>query len=202
MNVDVAWRIPDAIEVAARLADRLRLPRPDADALEALVPLAGGSLRLVRVGPGGVGGLEVRPRRRGRPSGAGGAASPRIALIAVGWATVDLDRGVGDAAARLGLAAGRFAPAADDRWLGARTRVAPSGPAIVVLEPSTEGRLAAALARHGEGPVAIWVAGPSPVRGTVRDGPLGPATVAVAVRPWGPFILEVAGMAPPGTIGR
>jgi hypothetical protein len=202
MIIDVTWRTPDAIEVAMRLADRLRLPRPDIDALEALVPLAGGSLRLVRAGPGGAGGLEVRARRRGRAADAGGAGSPRIALVAVGWATVDLDRGVAEAAARLGLVPGRFAPAADDRWLGAWTRVAPGGPAIVVLEPSTEGRLAAALARYGEGPVAIWVAGPAPVRGTVRDGPLGPATVAVAVRPWGPFVLEVAGTAPPGTIGR
>ena len=32
------------------------------------------------------------------------------------------------------------------------------GPAIVLLEPSTEGRLAATLARHGEGWCATWLA--------------------------------------------
>jgi hypothetical protein len=202
MSVDVAWRLPDAIEVAARLADRLHLPRPDVDAREAVVPLAGGSLRLVRAGPGDDVGLEVRPGHERSSVGRGANGWSRIALVAVGWATVELDRGVGDAAARLRLAPDRFVPASDDRWLGARTRVAPGGPAIVVLEPATEGRLAAALARHGEGPVAIWVAGPAPVRGTVRDGPFGPATIAVAIRPWGPFILEVAGAATPGTIGR
>jgi hypothetical protein len=36
--------------------------------------------------------------------------------------------------------------------------VLPDGGALLVLEPDTEGRLASSLARHGEGPIAVWLA--------------------------------------------
>lgn len=75
-------------------------------------------------------------------------------LAAVGWSTVEFDR----AAAQLGV---DLVALPDDVALGAACREAidrdgPDGPALILLEPSTEGRLARALARHGEGPITTW----------------------------------------------
>jgi hypothetical protein len=108
-------------------------------------------------------------------------------LVAVGWATVDLERTLDD----LGLEAG---PAADEPLLGGRaSRVDLQGSAVLVLEPTTEGRLAAALARRGEGICALYVE---------AGGSLGPGarTTGLGVQgrllphdqPWGPFVIEVA----------
>ena len=75
---------------------------------------------------------------------------PVVARI---WRTVDVDRTV----AALGLVP---APIADDELLGARgVLVRPPGEAwVAVLEPATEGRLAAALARDDEGEAGAYVA--------------------------------------------
>lgn len=120
-----------------------------------------------------------------------GGAPP--ALLAIGWATVDLERSLAD----LG-AAGTAGPEVAEPALGARARVVPAGPvALVVLEPVTEGRLAAALARRGEGIAALWVGGdPGPA---ARPGALGrPARLLPHARPWGPYLLVAA----PETPGR
>ena len=64
---------------------------------------------------------------------------------AFGWATVDLDRAVEES----GLT--DWAPM-EEPTLGARgLRINLGLVDLVLLEPSTEGRLAAWLARHGEG---------------------------------------------------
>ena len=85
--------------------------------------------------------------------------------IAHGWASVDLDRAVEELGEALGLPSGRFTVVPDSRLLGARCRVAgavlPDGSSLAVLEPTTEGRLAATLARVGEGPAAVWLAAAS-----------------------------------------
>lgn len=110
--------------------------------------------------------------------------------VAVGWATVDLDRATVDLGVALGLSADGFVPAAASSSLGGRCRVCANalgaGLALALLEPETEGRLAATLARHDEGPAAVWVAVADPAvtaeglraRGTtVGDelpGPFGP----------------------------
>jgi len=82
--------------------------------------------------------------------------------VALGWATVELDRASLELGAELGIQPGQFIPAAPTPALGARCRMAqdvvPTGVALVILEPSTEGRLAASLARRGEGPAAVWLA--------------------------------------------
>jgi hypothetical protein len=82
--------------------------------------------------------------------------------LAVGWATVELDRAVTELGAALGVPADRFADAAASISLGARCLVAdgvlPDGVSLALLEPNTEGRLAATLARHDEGPAAVWLA--------------------------------------------
>jgi len=77
-------------------------------------------------------------------------ASAEAPLVAIGWATVELDR----AARELG---GGFARAPDDELLGACASIRDG---VVLLEPSTEGRLAATLARHGEGPAALYIRSP------------------------------------------
>lgn len=96
-------------------------------------------------------------------------------VVAIGWATVELDR-----AAREFGADDDFLAADGSIHLGAGCRVRPGGPArpaLVLLEPSTEGRLAASLARHGEGWTAVWlaVAGghPGVPVSVPRPGPLG-----------------------------
>lgn len=82
--------------------------------------------------------------------------------VALGWATVELDRAAVELGSDLGLAADRFSGAAESFALGASCRVAndalPGGQALVLLEPVTEGRLAATLARFGECATALWLA--------------------------------------------
>lgn len=115
-------------------------------------------------------------------------SSGRATPIALGWATVELDRverafatsypGIATEAVELGV----------DALLGARVRLLRPGvdglPRLVLLEPSTEGRLAATLARHGEGPAAIWLA-------SSRGEPADPAAVRRSVATVGPFGTEV-----------
>ncbi|MEX1170767.1 MAG: hypothetical protein WEE50_11550 [Chloroflexota bacterium] len=132
---------------------------------------------------------------------------------ALGWATVELDRAVRELSDALGIPPERFVAAADSRALGARCRVAdaalPDGAALVVLEPATEGRLAATLARVGEGPAAIWLAVADLVsaRDVARaagiatsaegDGPLGAEWLILGGPIHGPHRLVVGA---PGTI--
>jgi hypothetical protein len=126
--------------------------------------------------------------------------------VARGWATVELDR----AAAELGrsLAAGTsFEPAETSTALGARClrgALADGGGWIVLLEPETEGRIAAFLARHGEGWAATWLDaddasddGRPRATDVATPGPFGPERLEPG-SPWGPFRLQVA----PATIGR
>ncbi len=97
---------------------------------------------------------------------AGTTSPPR--LLGIGWATVDLDRAAS-------LIEPRPAPAAEDELLGARTALAAGTPWIVLLEPNTEGRIAASLVRGGEGPAAIYVgfgrAGGPGMSGATPGGP-------------------------------
>jgi hypothetical protein len=132
--------------------------------------------------------------------------------VALGWATVDMERAVREVGDALGIPADRFVVAPDTRLLGATCRMAsgvlPGGAAVVVLEPATEGRLAATLARLGEGPSATWLVGPEdPAAGegpaeaiatsAQRDGPLGPERLVLGGPAHGPHRLLVR---PPGTI--
>lgn len=98
--------------------------------------------------------------------------------LAVGWATVELDRAASELAHLLAPGAD-FSDAPRSVHLGARCRVgSAAGDAgrIVLLEPETEGRVAASLARSGEGWAATWTSPESPGTATVsvaRPGPLG-----------------------------
>ncbi len=82
-------------------------------------------------------------------------AGRRLRIVGIGWATVELERAARD----LGLAV--EGPPVAETLLGATARATASGspgPVLVFLEPTSEGRLAARLARHDEGPAALYLA--------------------------------------------
>jgi hypothetical protein len=114
-------------------------------------------------------------------------------LLARGWATVELERAAGELLPLL-APGGRFEPALACSHLGARCLVGPAGVAgpvggarfIVLLEPSTEGRLAVTLARHGETWCATWEADTTSATDATPGTDATSATDASAVRP-GPF---------------
>jgi hypothetical protein len=116
--------------------------------------------------------------------------------VALGWATVELDRASTELGRELGITPDRFVVAPDTRILGACCRVAtavlPDGSSLAILEPATEGRLAATLARFGEGPVAIWLAATSgraaDAEGRSPDAP--GVTIATSAERDGPFGVE------------
>jgi ribosomal protein S18 acetylase RimI-like enzyme len=124
-------------------------------------------------------------------------------LVGVGWATVELDRAVPE------FAPVQFGAAMPDGSLGARARVGRVGAgSLVLLEPSTEGRLAAALARFGEGVTAIYVAAAAGgfeqlaarlrrtgERARIAEGPFGRSFV-VGASPWGPHLVVCEAIAP------
>jgi hypothetical protein len=126
-------------------------------------------------------------------------------LVGLGWGTVDLDRAADELATEAGLDGALVRPAPEDAALGASARRLDlaDGP-LLLLEPRTEGRLAAALARHGEGPVAIYLAAADGVRDAGAAGfvvaagrllapqgdPLGGLSrLVLPIDPWGPFVL-------------
>ena len=134
---------------------------------------------------------------------AGGPSQQRV--LALGWATVDLERAAAELASELGFAVAAFLPAPDSIVLGARCRVAggvlPGGTRLALLEPATEGRLAATLARHGEGPFVTWVrSSDAPTRrpATASPGPFGRERLQPGGPPQGPFLLLIEDE--PGTI--
>ncbi len=128
------------------------------------------------------------------------ASRASIDILAVGWATVESER----AATELG---GEWRPAPRDALLGASVqRSTGREPPILLLEPDSEGRLAGALARHGEGPIALYLRadgktaderGLAQARTRAGAGPLGRQWLVLAGPPAGPFLLLVDGPAPP-----
>jgi hypothetical protein len=135
-------------------------------------------------------------------------AGSEARLLAVIWATVDFDRvlaGLGEI--------GEALP--DDTLLGAAVRLARprDGQPIALLEPTTEGRIAATLAQSGEGPAGQYVLATGGLPSLVArasaagigikradDGPFGPSVLVLGGPPAGPHLVLVAG--PAGTIDR
>ena len=128
-----------------------------------------------------------------------------------GWATVELDRAEHELRSPAGpsrlAAADRAADdaidVATDHLLGARARLVglERDRRVVLLEPSTEGPLAAALARHGEGWLAAYLLAAPGAAARVRGaghrlsapgrGPFGVQRRVLVGRRDGPFILLV-----------
>ena len=127
-------------------------------------------------------------------------------LVVDGWATVELDRAEEEVAAALaGLGEPEVSTVPDARVLGARCRLLRFGEArsVLLLEPSLEGRLAAALARHGEGLLARYLLADAGAPERARRagfslssegrGPFGRERLVIAGPRSGPFLL-VAGL--------
>jgi hypothetical protein len=107
-------------------------------------------------------------------------------LVAIGWATVDAERTAGEQRRT------EFVATEPESALGARAWLGRTGSVdLVLLEPSTEGRLAAALARRGEGLAVLYLAvegldGTTQMTALGRRGRLLPHG-----KPWGPFVILV-----------
>jgi hypothetical protein len=141
-----------------------------------------------------------------------------LPIVGIGWATVELERAAEDLTAafdRAGMPQPAWLPAPRDDLLGASTWVsrewwptwgADDPPAIVLLEPDTEGRLAATLARSGEGVGVVYLAARAggqpaavdPARlGRPAPGPLGTGRTVLARPTWGPHVIVLDRPVPP-----
>lgn len=218
----LTWQSSDPPALADDLGRRLGVPARDHRELAGAFTIELGTVELEltrwqREAPGD----EPRPAGRLVLEPIDGGADdrrvlepPPLVLVAVGWATVDLDRA--EAELKTWLGAPRPDPDEDgtEPHLGARTRVraAPGlpGDALVLSEPTTEGRLAAALARDGEGPYALylrprerlddWLRAARARQVTVSaalGGPFGPSVLAPGRQAAGPHVVLVAGRGPP-----
>lgn len=146
-----------------------------------------------------------------------GSPTSRVAgarPVAIGWATVELDRSAVELGRAFGLRPERFEPAPRSVVLGCACRVARGvlhdDQSLVLLEPDTEGRLAASLARLGEGPTVVWLRAEEPTTAIAalraagflasaeRDGPFGPERLILDGPVHGPHRLLVGPSA--GTI--
>ena len=148
------------------------------------------------------------------------AAAAPLVLTGLGWGTVELDRAEDELSMWLGPGPAAppdgVTPDGDghlpDEQLGARARLRASGGLpgawTVLLEPSSEGRAAAALARDGEGPIALYLrpaagldawlarAGASGVTaGSPRAGPFGPQVLLPGAMT-GPHVVVTEGREP------
>lgn len=119
------------------------------------------------------------------------AVDPTLAelpVVGVGWGTVESDRAVGELAVAVDGPA-QWVAQERDPLLGASVRrrdpAPPGGVGLFVLEPDTEGRLAAFLARFGEGVAVVYLADD---RAGERIVPLNPR--------WGPYAVVGRGAAP------
>ena len=225
----LTWQAKDPAAVAGELAHRLSL---------AILPggLVPGARRLdlgvaelevrpwIREGPGDdprtAGRLVLEPVPNGEePPAAGGGAGPLL-LVGLGWCTVELERAESELDPWLGPRPSGVPPGVEvdadglgtDEHLGARVRLREGdglpGAWMVLLEPSTEGRTAASLARDGEGPCALYLhpsigldawLDAARERGVTassqRDGPFG-VQVLLAGSPAGPHVIVTEGRTP------
>jgi hypothetical protein len=212
----LTWQAGDPAAWSKTLGERLGLKAKRLEGGAFRFDLGGEPLDIVpwqREGP------KDEPSAEGRLvfepiSGGGAAPSARakaaLALAAVAWSTVELDRAEADLDPWLAPAdtAVGDGDALADPHLGAharrrRTAALPGG-TIVFSEPSTEGRLAASLARDGEGPCALYLEAATGLAAWVaeararhvqvsarRPGPLGPAVLVAGRTVAGPHILVV-----------
>jgi hypothetical protein len=268
-SIDVAGLRLDIVEPAPAPASAPRLARRSAPGQ------IRGRLEVIATGPGpGTSLTAERAPAAADATSSTGAPTPAARFLALGWASIDLERAGStwphvrwEAAPRDSLVGARaivgragMDAATDVTLIGAAADVAPStgpapadpepadpaltdpapadpepadpaltdpgkaadqGPAaavtIVLLEPDTEGWLAASLARHGEGPAVLYVRVPmSTIAGMserlarldirARDGtgPFGPEWAVVGPHAWGPTLVLVPAALPgkPGEPGE
>ncbi|HEY8437477.1 MAG TPA: hypothetical protein VIK65_02585 [Candidatus Limnocylindrales bacterium] len=115
-----------------------------------------------------------------------------LSTVATIVGTVELDRALREHGQNAAAAAGAIA----DPHLGAAVVVVDAGGARLALaEPTTEGRLAASLARHDEGPLGEYVAlrpGDTLAAYRRRAAASGVAVSGVEPGPFGPSVLVLA----------
>jgi hypothetical protein len=219
----LTWQVAEPATFAPELAARLGVGRVEDGGAEGAFVLGLGTAVLeirpwVREGPeddprpGGRLMLEPVPGGEEPPEDTDGSS---LVLAGVGWATVELDRAESELAPWLGepeatrgpdgTEAGSVLP---EPHLGAVGRVRDvgglPGECFVLLEPATEGRLAASLARDGEGPcalylrptvgLAVWTTAARErgvLLGARRPGPLGDARLVLGGNVRGPHLLLV-----------
>jgi hypothetical protein len=138
-----------------------------------------------------------------------GVAPSDLGTIAVIVATVDLERALADA----GLDAALATAANEDPHLGARVVAIPARAGqddpVALAEPSSEGRLAATLARHDEGAIGRYVRAPGSLDAVRRrasragipvsrpaDGPFGRSILVIGPAT-GPHLILVEDPAVP-----
>jgi len=230
----LTWQVRDPATLAARLRGELGLTSVDGGLVSGALTVDLGTAQL-EIRPWQRESAQDRPQASGRlvfepipggeeapEQGAPRDSRPPLALVGVAWATVELDRAETELDPWLAPRDHPGEPPADDGHdpqLGARTRLRGGGglPAgsLVLAEPTTEGRLAASLARDGEGPCALYLAPTEPPdawrreashRGVrlsaVRPGPLGPASLVLGGSVAGPhlIIVDPSGRSSPGAV--
>ena len=225
----LTWQAKDPAATAGELSRRLSV----AVVLGGLVPgarrLGLGNAELevrpwIREGPGddprAAGRLVLEPVPNGEePPGTATGAEP-LGLVGLGWCTVELERAELELDPWLGPRPSRTSPGVEldrdgflaDEHLGARVLLREGaglpGEWMVLLEPSTEGRTAASLARDGEGPCALYLRAASGLdawldaardggvtASSQRDGPFG-VQVLLAGSPAGPHVIVTEGRTP------
>lgn len=225
----LTWQAKDPAAVAGELADRLSV---------AILPggLVAGARRLdlgtaeleirpwIREGPGDhprtAGRLVLEPVPNGEEPPAAGSRAGPLLLVGLGWCTVELERSESELDPWLGPRPSGVPPGVEvdadglgtDEHLGARVRLREGdglpGAWMVLLEPSTEGRTAASLARDGEGPCALYLRPAVGMEawldearergvtaGSHQDGPFG-VQVLLAGSPAGPHVIVTEGRTP------
>ena len=172
----LTWQAAEPGAFAAALGARLGVAanpgvRPDTHTLDlgtALLEVRGWVRESPTDAPHAGGRLMLEPVPGGEPApeDVDPAATRPLRLVGIGWATVELDRAEDELGMWLGDGAGEpggvgVPPEASDPHLGAFSRVRSAGglpgDSFVLLEPRTEGRLAASLARDSEGPCALYL---------------------------------------------
>lgn len=105
-----------------------------------------------------------------------------LPIAAIGWATVDHERAMAELDSALAAENDAWVALERDAALGASARsrgLGDEGAMLVVLEPDTEGPLAASLARFGEGVAVIYLG----------DGPVGSGRLLRGGPVWGPHVV-------------
>ena len=226
----LTWQAKDPAAVAGELARRLSVAVRPGGLVPGARRLGLGTAELevrpwIREGPGddprAAGRLVLEPVPNGEePPARGAAGAEPLVLVGLGWATVELDRAESELGSVAGAAPSGPPPGIEldadgllvDEHLGARARLREGaglpGEWMVLLEPSTEGRTAASLARDGEGPCALYL---RPAAGldawldaareggvtasSHREGPFG-VQVLLAGSPAGPHVIVTEGRTP------
>jgi hypothetical protein len=213
----LTWQAARPAALAADLGRRLGVALVPREALDDafVLPLGTADLEVVpwrREAPGDepqpAGRLVLEPFEDGAADVKVRPGVPPFTLAGVAWATVELDRAEADLdvwlapVAEPAMADGPAVEVlgATDPHLGARTRVraAPGlpGEVLVLSEPATEGRLAASLARDGEGPCALYLAPREGLDAWIRAARARGVTLAgPAAGPFGRSVLLAGGAA-------